>query len=255
METSKATLSLAQIIKSDTRFAAFLSAPHKDTLGLANHKLFPRSSGFFPADVPHLTALACAVKYDHTVKKHRGIKRLLPLHALHALIRLGPASLSAAQAIARRCLLTRDDAPAEHLEDEDYITERLLPALSGTFLAMGCGAIGALQGRLMAMARNPESLVGHVQGAKVLITAHSTLAVLSGNLETAFQAASVVTQVLSTLLDIRKSTLEPMLAADSSGRMRDTWVATSEVIVRARPFHALPSCTRCSAAMQLVRGL
>lgn len=139
METPEtAKRSLAQICESDPRFAAFLSAPHKDALGLDNDVLLPRSRGFGPKDVQDLTTLACAVKYDYTLPKNRGRKRLLPLHALHALIRLGPAALPAARALTERCLLTRDEAPAKHLQDDDhYVTEHLLGALSGAFLAMG----------------------------------------------------------------------------------------------------------------------
>lgn len=94
-----------------------------------------------------------------------------------------------------------------------------------------------------------------VCGAQVVIEAHSTLAVLSGDLDTAYNAAAVVIDFLSALLDVRAMKLKPLLAADRSGRVQKAWDATSEVIVRActdATEHLAPFM-RCPAALAVLR--
>ena len=152
-------------------------------------KTFAVSSGFLPEDVPRLSALACQAELDHMSTA----SRLAPLHAIHALMLLGPHSAQCAPALIARAIRTRFQ-PEGKPRGDDYASEFVVEALKMALAACGVGALDALEAALVDVTGNSAAVFRKNEDGwvGVVVDAYCDLLVLSGSGEVVQRGAGVL---------------------------------------------------------------
>lgn len=170
--------------------------------GLQNNGVFlAASAGFSIDDAEVLTDLACEAELD---LDDGGRCQAAPLHALHALMRLGePALAPAAPRLIARALALRCDAG-------DYVTELVSESLKAALIGCGASALPLLTGALLTAARSSADWRGEAWlGFGVLSRAVAALPFSLGELAAGDAAAAAVLDAIDAVYAQWRSAASP----------------------------------------------
>jgi hypothetical protein len=165
--------------------------------------MFPVSTGFTLGDVLLLTDVACDASLD---RDDAAPVQAAPLHALHALMRLGtPALELAAPRLIQRALLVSCG------DDSDYTTELLCKSLEAALVGCGLCALPHIAGGLLAASRSSAHWRGKDAwlGIGVLASALTALPFSLGDLSAGDAAAAALLDSIDAVYQQWRSDATP----------------------------------------------
>ena len=182
----------------DPRLAALFTAlpgAHWD-LSMTS-KLFPASVGFSAADVARLTTLGCSTAFDAAAGSQAN--RFAPVHALHALIRLGEAASPAVPALIERCLRVHGSRSSNGAAGDDFNTEFLVSSLHVALVACGPAAAAPILRAVRAATANDALWRDGADawlGVSILVDALIDIALRSADVGIASAASDALVEII-----------------------------------------------------------